>query len=274
MNLYCVHDQLRYWFYIGTEEMLLEYKNILAFGNIIINSIMNIKDISPNCFYFLYSFLEDKFFYKDVLDQILIKIKVVLEICDLFESNETIIFPEEENEQCHNSTLVIYNKQFLKCIVYKKTNLSEKTLKYSFDCDILKSYSFNQHPILYDFFLKNHFFESQEILIVKLKLFEDLYDLDIESDKTIVTNFMEKNYQYSCNPKDKIKANTLLSHICNILGKHKKKIIQNLLENIGFIKKRFQDGYYYINIKPYTKNITELQSLRDKELDELKLTFD
>ena len=99
MNLYCVYDHSRYWFYIGTEEMLLEYKNILAFGNIKINSIMNIENIPANCFYFLYSFLQDKFFYKDVVDSVISKITPVLEICNLFENNETISFLEEENRQ-------------------------------------------------------------------------------------------------------------------------------------------------------------------------------
>lgn len=266
-NLYYITHSKFSWFFIGNPKLIKEYINLTSFIEKVTYSLV-IENLNETVVNYLYDFLEDKIITEinNLQEKLISLVEFVSDFQILDENIDLGI------EMCTNDNiLLVYSKKFYKAFVYKKNELTEKTIEMSFDLIIIKSYTNSNFEKLEQFFKEKSFYESAEILFDKITLFENLYDIGYDTDQSIVERYISDNYDITKNSKDRVKVNLINQNLIQNLGKSKKDIIPKLLENLGIEKKRYTDGFSYVGIKRL-----DLQSTiqrREKESEEFILTF-
>ena len=276
MNLFLISHSRFSWFFIGTNDMITEYINLITTIEQVNFSII-IENLKDSVISHLFDFLENK-----IID---ISLDNSLDNDNLHQKMESLVelisnfYSADEDQDLgielyfDDDILLVYNEKFYKAFVYRKNEMTEKTIQMSFDCSIIKTYPNSNFDQLEQFFKKRSFYESIDVLYEKVTLFENLYDIGHENDQTIVEKYIRKNYDITKNVKDKIKANLINEDLLRLLEKSKRSIISKLMENLGIQKKRYGDGVYYICIRKNMLDIDSINLKREQETEELKLTF-
>lgn len=270
INLFLVSHSRFSWFFIGSNEFVKEYIKLISTIETV-NFRVIIENLDDSIINHLFDFLQNKIITEN--SDVKEKMNNLVSLISDFHSIEEDLDLGIELYTSTSDILLVYNDKFYKAFVYRKNELTEKTIQMSFDCTIIKTYPSENFEQLEQFFKKKSFYESIEVLYEKVTLFENLYDIGHENDQAVVEKYINNNYEITKNVKDKIKANVINDDLTRLLENSKKSIISKLMENLGVQKKRYGDGIYYIGIR---KNILDIETLnlkRQQETEELKLTF-
>lgn len=168
--------------------------------------------------------------------------------------------------------IILYSKYYNTSILYKYENNDFKILSDEFN-DIIYYDNIRIHDDDDDkieLFHKRVFesFKDFETLLKSIRYLNTNLDYKI---KTLITKYLDDNYEISSDIKYKIKSNVLYDNISKMISnnisdpKLNTKMVSNYLIKYGLKRRRFSDGYYYYGIS-YKTNKSD-DSLKQKDTD-------
>ena len=167
---------------------------------------------------------------------------------------------------------IIYNKILNKSIIhpYKIKNIKEIV-------NLAKINSNDEE--YYKLFFHDKFFKSEKEIneiynkLLSIKNFTKPVN-EIKNKKENIKQYILRFYSVSDNDKDKIKVNEIYNRYGSIkfeISKEEKKLISDILKELGVEKKRFSDGYCFCKLKKnrIDLNLDEINNKRNKEFKKL-----
>lgn len=165
--------------------------------------------------------------------------------------------------------IILYSKYYNTSVMYKYENNNFKILSDEFN-DIIYYDNIKIHD---DKIFHKRVFDSFKDFETLLK---SIRYLDTNSDykiKTLITKYLNDNYEISSDIKYKIKSSILYDNISKIVSNNNNisdsklntKMVSNYLIQYGLKRRRFSDGYYYYGIS--YKTTKSYDSLTQNETD-------
>jgi hypothetical protein len=169
---------------------------------------------------------------------------------------EAKILLSDSHTDISNKTYILLNNIYnITLVVEDDLNIIPEICKEFLEFEIMGQFIDIFDIPLKQFFHKKSF--TREELVKKIESFKNLYNMDLHTltEKEKVFNFLKNYYILNTDPNNKISASELYNNISNNLlisytelSAFKKRLAGYLIE-LGLVKKRYSEGFFYYGIK-------------------------